>query len=76
MPDRNCPICGEDLIRLDKWDCSACRKCNIWTEDICMCEACPYPDRPEKPDDKPDWDNPNNSLGYCSPQFILVNSYD
>jgi hypothetical protein len=76
MSDRNCPVCGEDLIRLDKWDSSACRGCNIWTERVCLCGLCFAQKRPEKPNDEPDWDNPNNSLGYYTLGIKMLTSMD
>lgn len=44
-----CHVCGENAEHVDKHDLYACRGCDIWTEQPCDCNDCPYPPPPSKP---------------------------
>lgn len=59
----NCKYCGSgELVRIDRYDALACRKCYKWLENTCEDPDCWYcKGRPETAKDC-DWDHKENSF--------------
>lgn len=59
--NKPCPKCNGPTIRIDKYDCYACRECMIWCEKSCGDDLCAFcSKRPPTPIGA-NWEDKNNN---------------
>ena len=44
-----CARCGDRSVYLPRYGRYACRRCNVWTDEPCRAQGCPFPAGPLHP---------------------------